>query len=101
MLVITAILDLPMLAAAREPETRELMRGASQEALDAGVALGYPLLPIFGLTADEMGSVEGVVELVLDTLCAGFVLGVARCSATQAATCERVVKPSFARMCSM
>jgi 2-dehydropantoate 2-reductase len=73
-LVITAILDLPILAAAAEPAIRELMLRASQEALDAGEALGYPLLPIFGLTADEMGSAESVVELLLDTLCAGFVL---------------------------
>jgi 2-dehydropantoate 2-reductase len=73
-LAITAILDLVILAAAREHEANELMLRVSHEALDTGVALGYPLPPIFGFTADEMGSAQSVVELSLDRFCAGFVL---------------------------
>jgi 2-dehydropantoate 2-reductase len=72
-LVSTAILGLPMLAALRQPGMRELMIAAGQEALDVGAALGHPVLPIFGLTEADVAG-DRVVETLLDTLYAGFVL---------------------------
>jgi 2-dehydropantoate 2-reductase len=53
---------------------RELMLRSGQEALDAGAAIGYPALPIFGLTADDVRRSNRLVETLLDTLLAGFVL---------------------------
>ena len=73
-LVSTAILGLPMLEAAAVPGMRDLMLSAGQEALDAGLEIGHPTLPIFGLTPEDMGQSDRIVELLLDTLYAGFVL---------------------------
>jgi 2-dehydropantoate 2-reductase len=63
-----------MLAALHEPGMRELMLRSGQEALDAGLAAGYEVLPIFGLTEDDVAVPERVVETLLDTLYARFVL---------------------------
>jgi 2-dehydropantoate 2-reductase len=73
-LVTTALLGLPMLAALHHPGMRELMLRSGQEALDAGLAAGYEILPIFGLTEDDVATPEHVVETLLDTLYARFVL---------------------------
>ncbi len=73
-LVTTAIVGLPMLEATALPGMRELMLRCGQEALDTGAALGHPVLPIFGLTAGDVARPESVVETLLDTLLAGFVL---------------------------
>lgn len=73
-LVTTAILGVPMLEAVANPEMRALMIRSGQEALDAGAAQGYPVLPIFGLRADQVAEPTTVVETLLDTLLAGFVL---------------------------
>jgi 2-dehydropantoate 2-reductase len=73
-LVTTAMLGLPMLAALHRPGMRELMLRSGQEALDAGVAAGYEILPIFGLTEADVATPEHVVETLLDTLYARFVL---------------------------
>jgi 2-dehydropantoate 2-reductase len=73
-LVTTAILGLPMVASAEIPEMRELMLRSGQEALDTGIALGYPVLPIFGLSPGHLDEPQLVVERLLDTLLAGFVL---------------------------
>jgi len=73
-LVTTAILGLPMLEAGAVPGMRDLMLRAGQEALDAGQAIGYPTLPIFGLTPEDMSRDDRIVELLLETLYAGFVL---------------------------
>jgi 2-dehydropantoate 2-reductase len=73
-LVTTAILGLPMLEAAAVPGMRDLMLSSGQEALDAGLVIGHPTLPIFGLTSEDMGQTDRIVELLLDTLYAGFVL---------------------------
>ena len=53
-LVTTAILGLPMVEAAAMPEMRAFMLRSGQEALDATVGLGNPVLPIFGLTAEAL-----------------------------------------------
>jgi 2-dehydropantoate 2-reductase len=73
-LVTTAMLGLPMLAALHHPGMRELMLRSGQEALDAGLAAGYEILPIFGLTEADLAAPEHVVETLLDTLYARFVL---------------------------
>jgi 2-dehydropantoate 2-reductase len=73
-LVTTAILNLPMLRAVEIPGMRDLMLRSGQEALDAGRALGYQTLPIFGLTATDVAQQDHLVELLLDTLLTGFVL---------------------------
>jgi 2-dehydropantoate 2-reductase len=72
-LVPTAALGLPMADALVVPGMRELMTRAGQEALDVGRAIGYPVLPIFGLTADDVATPETVVSTMLDTLYTGFV----------------------------
>jgi 2-dehydropantoate 2-reductase len=73
-LVTTAMLGLPMLAALHEPGMRELMLRSGEEALEAGLAAGYRILPIFGLEPQHVADPERVVETLLDTLYAGFVL---------------------------
>ncbi len=70
----TAILGLPMIAALNHEGMRELMLAAGQEALDTGALLGHPILPIFGLSEEEVGDPGRVVEVMLDRLYAGFVL---------------------------
>lgn len=73
-LVATAALGLPMIAALEKPEMRELMVSAGREALRLGRADGRVILPIFGLTPDEISDADSVVEVLLDKLYAGFVL---------------------------
>lgn len=73
-LATTAIVGLPIVEAARDPAVRDLMLRSGQEALDATVALGHPILPIFGLRPDDVARPESVVEVLLETLLAGFVL---------------------------
>lgn len=73
-LATTAILGLSMVEAAAIAPMRDLMLRSGQEALDAAVGLGNPILPIFGLRPDDVRRPETVVETLLDTLLAGFVL---------------------------
>jgi len=73
-LVTTAILGEPMLAALKHEAMRDLMLAAGQEALDAGLARGHQIQPIFGLGAADVAEPERVVERLLDVLYAGFVL---------------------------
>ncbi|MFB2585229.1 ketopantoate reductase family protein [Herbiconiux liukaitaii] len=71
-LVTTGIVGLPMVEAAAIPEMRELMLRSGQEALDATIGLGNPVLPIFGLTPAAVSDPATVVETLLDTLLGGF-----------------------------
>jgi 2-dehydropantoate 2-reductase len=73
-LVTTGIVGLPMVEAAAIPEMRELMIRSGQEALEATVGLGNPVLPIFGLSEDAVRDRSTVVETLLDTLLGGFVM---------------------------
>jgi 2-dehydropantoate 2-reductase len=73
-LVTTAILGLPILEAVKLPGMREFMLQSGQEALDAGAMIGHQVLPIFGLAPDDMRATNRLVEKLLDTLLAGFVL---------------------------
>jgi 2-dehydropantoate 2-reductase len=72
-LVTTAILGLPMQDALDFPGMREVMVAAGNEALAAGAAQGFPVLPIFGLKAEDLVDREQVVDRLLDTLYSGFV----------------------------
>jgi 2-dehydropantoate 2-reductase len=72
-LVPTGIIGLPLIEANAIPEMRAFMLASGQEALSATLALGNPILPIFGLTT-EVVNTETVVEILLDTLMEGFVL---------------------------
>src|SRR5262249_43003984 len=73
-LVTSAILDQSIADAAELPEMRDLMLRSGQEALDAASALGTSIVPIFGLTEDDVTRPEIVVESLLDRLLEGFVL---------------------------
>jgi len=73
-LVTSALLGLPLQEAATLPGMRELMLRSGQETLDTGAAIGYPVLPIFGLSEDDVRQTNRLVESLLDTLLAGFVL---------------------------
>ena len=73
-LVTSALLGLPLQEAATLPGMRELMLRSGQEALDTGAAIGYPVLPIFGLSPADMRQTNRLVEKLLDTLLEGFVL---------------------------
>jgi 2-dehydropantoate 2-reductase len=74
LLVTSAILGLPMLDALHTPGYRELMVAAGNETLAVGAALGHPILPIFGLTPEEIANPDEVVEIMTDKLFAGFVV---------------------------
>jgi 2-dehydropantoate 2-reductase len=73
-LVSTALLGLSMHDAVALPGMRDLMIRSGQEALDTGDALGHPVLPIFGLTPEDMRQSNRLVETLLDVLLAGFTL---------------------------
>ncbi|WP_448003111.1 ketopantoate reductase family protein [Agromyces bauzanensis] len=74
LLVTSAILGLPMLDALHTPGYRDVMIAAGNEALAVGVALGHPILPIFGLTPEEIADPDEVVDIMTDKLFAGFVV---------------------------
>lgn len=74
LLVTSAILGLPMLDSIRTPGYRDVMVAAGNEALAVGLALGHQILPIFGLTADEIADRGAVVDTMTDRLFAGFVV---------------------------
>ncbi len=73
-LVSTALFGVSIHEGAANPELRNLMLRSGQEALDVGVALGHPVLPIFGLTHADVGQSNRVVDLLLETLLKGFTL---------------------------
>lgn len=74
LLVTSAILGLPMLDSLQQPGFRDVMIAAGNEALAVGAALGHPVLPIFGLTGDDLADPRGVVEVMTDRLFTGFVV---------------------------
>lgn len=73
-LVPTAVAGLPMAAALDAPGMRGLMVRAGNEARDVGAALGYPLLPIFGLSAEDVSHPDTVVDTLLERLYTAFVI---------------------------
>ncbi|MCR2810722.1 MULTISPECIES: 2-dehydropantoate 2-reductase [unclassified Microbacterium] len=74
LLVTSAVLGLPMLDALHLPGYRDVMVAAGDEALAVGAALGHPVLPIFGLTAEEIADSSRVVQIMTDKLFAAFVV---------------------------
>lgn len=74
LLVTSAALGLPMLDAIRTEGYRDVMVAAGNEALAVGAALGHSVLPIFGLTPDEIRDPSRVVDVMTDRLFAGFVV---------------------------
>ena len=73
-LVSTALFGLSIHEGAASPEGRDLMLRSGQEALDIGLALGHPVLPIFGLTEKDVAHSNRLVDLLLETLLKGFTL---------------------------
>jgi 2-dehydropantoate 2-reductase len=73
-LVTTAILGVSMVEAVNMPGMREIMLRSGQEALDTGSAIGHRVLPIFGMSEDDVRQSNRLVETLLDTLLQGFVL---------------------------
>jgi 2-dehydropantoate 2-reductase len=61
-LVPSAILNLPLAAAARAPGMLDLMREAGYEAIHAAVASGSRIVPIFGMTDVDPSRPEKVVD---------------------------------------
>jgi 2-dehydropantoate 2-reductase len=74
LLVTSAILGLPMLDALQTPGYRDVMVAAGNESLAVGVALGHQVLPIFGLTPEEIVDRDAIVDVMTDKLFAGFVV---------------------------
>lgn len=74
LLVTSAILGLPMLDALHTPGYRDVMVAAGKEALAVGGALGHAVLPIFGLTEEEIADRDRVVDIMTDKLFTGFVV---------------------------
>ncbi|HXR43701.1 MAG TPA: ketopantoate reductase C-terminal domain-containing protein, partial [Pseudolysinimonas sp.] len=74
LLVTSAVLGLPMLDALQLDGYREIMVAAGNEALAVGGALGHQVLPIFGLTEDEIADRSRIVDIMTDKLFAGFVV---------------------------
>jgi len=74
LLVTSAILGLPMLDALALPGYRDIMVAAGNESLAVGGALGHQVLPIFGLTEDEIVDRKQIVDIMTDKLFAGFVV---------------------------
>jgi 2-dehydropantoate 2-reductase len=73
-LATSAVLGLSIAEASAIPAMRELMLRSGQEALDAAVQLGSPVVPIFGVRAEDVARAEAAVEKLLDQLLDGFVL---------------------------
>jgi 2-dehydropantoate 2-reductase len=72
-LVTTANLGMSMSDAIEVPGMRDLMVASGNEALRAGAAQGYPILPIFGLQPEDVVDSDSVVDTLLDALYRGFV----------------------------
>src|SRR5262249_15739538 len=73
-LVTSAVLGLSISDASAIPEMRDVMLRSGQEALDAAIGSGNAILPIFGLGPEDVARPDTVVETLLSTLLAGFVL---------------------------
>ncbi|MEU6537129.1 2-dehydropantoate 2-reductase [Streptomyces sp. NPDC047000] len=67
-LVPSAILDLPLKAAAEVPGMHEFMLRAGKEAVRAAVAGGHRIVPIFGLRDVDPAAPERFVEVMLDAV---------------------------------
>jgi 2-dehydropantoate 2-reductase len=73
-LVTSAIVDLPMHAAAELPGMADVMRSAGVEAVQAGLADGREVTPILGLGADIPRDPEPLVDALVDAVYRRFAL---------------------------
>ncbi|TPW72934.1 ketopantoate reductase family protein [Schumannella sp. 10F1B-5-1] len=67
-LVTSAIVDLPLLSAARLPGMHDFMLKTGKEAIHVAVASGRSVVPIFGLTDVDPANPDGFVESMLDAV---------------------------------
>jgi 2-dehydropantoate 2-reductase len=70
----SAILDLPLIEAAGVPGMRAVMDAAGAEALDAALALGHRIVPIFGQERVADVAPERHAAALLDAVLAGYSL---------------------------
>ncbi len=82
-LVPSAILDMSIPGAAQIPQMRELMIRAGNEAIDAGLALGYKIVPIFGLKDFDSAQPHQYVAAMFEKLMDDFVLETTRSTVLQ------------------
>jgi 2-dehydropantoate 2-reductase len=68
----SAILDLPLTEALHIPGVRELADVAGREALEAGLALGYRIVPLFGSPGLEHHGPDTYAAAVLDEILGGW-----------------------------
>ena len=67
-LATTALTGLPIDEAVELPGMRDLMLKAGGEALTAGELRGHPIVPIFGLTPEDMKNTNQLLEVLHDKL---------------------------------
>jgi 2-dehydropantoate 2-reductase len=67
-LVPSAILNMPLLEAARVPGMHDFMLRAGKEAIHTAVAAGHRVVPIFGLKDVDPDNPDGFVESMLDAV---------------------------------
>lgn len=79
----SAILDLPLLAAARTPGMREVMDATTREAYSLATDLGIPMAPIFGRRAEDVSQDEDYAIGLLDDVLASYSLADTRVAVLQ------------------
>jgi 2-dehydropantoate 2-reductase len=82
-LVPSAILGLPLAEAIRVPGMREYMIEAGQEAVRTTLAIGNRVVPIFGMSADDVKSPEQFTEVLLDAVLNHYTLPSTRTTVLQ------------------
>ena len=82
-LVPSAILDMSIPGASKIPRMRELMIRAGNEAIDAGLALGHEIVPIFGLDDVDPTRPHEYVTALFEKLMDDFVLETTRSTVLQ------------------
>ncbi|QNE45820.1 2-dehydropantoate 2-reductase [Glaciihabitans sp. INWT7] len=82
-LVPSAILGLPLAEAVRVPGMREYMIEAGQEAVRTTLAIGNRVVPIFGMSADDVTSPEQFTEVLLDAVLNDYTLPSTRTTVLQ------------------
>ena len=82
-LVPSAILGLPLADAVRVPGMRDYMIQAGQEAVRTTLAIGNRVVPILGMSADDITSPEQFTEALLDAVLNDFTLPSTRTTVLQ------------------
>lgn len=82
-LVPSAILGLPLAEAVRVPGMRDYMIQAGQEAVRTTLAIGNQVVPILGMSADDITSPEQFTEALLDAVLNDFTLPSTRTTVLQ------------------